>query len=110
VGFVRQIDIAPLRRRGKSNGLVVNISRSGLEMYHHDRLQEGSELIVRLLFMDEDGVEKPEVISGKVKWVRPLSDQYAAGIEFRDLNERDHFMLLAYIDYAEGFEHKPLTE
>ncbi|MBI4714473.1 MAG: PilZ domain-containing protein [Nitrospirae bacterium] len=110
VGLVRQVEIAPLQRKKNVNALVVNISRSGLEMYSNVSFPEGTGIIVRMVFMDEEGVDRPEVVSGKVRWNHPLRDQYAVGVEFQELNERDHFMLLAYISYAEGFECRVICE
>lgn len=110
VGLVREVSLAPIQRKKEVKALVVNVSRSGLELYGQTTVPQGTEVVVRMLFMDEDGIDKPEVIAGKVKWSKLLSGNYVVGVEFNDLNERDHFMLLAYIRYAEGFEAQALDE
>ena len=90
--------------------LAVNISRSGLVVYCDKSLDVGIEIGINLAFVDEYKVDRAETIIGDVCWVKPLEDYYAAGIQFRSLNEHDHFMLLAYLNYAEGFEKPCLNE
>src|SRR3972149_481588 len=90
--------------------LVVNISRSGLVAYCNKTPEIGSDIAISLLFDDEYKVDRREVIIGGVCWVKPLEDFYAVGVQFKSLNENKHFMTLAYLDYAEGFEQPYLSE
>ena len=90
--------------------LAINISRSGLLIYCSKPIEMGSEVAINLPFVDEYSVDRTEAIIGDVCWVKPLEVFYTAGIQFKSLNEHDHFMLLAYLNYAEGFEKPCINE
>ena len=109
VSFIKEIDIQ-CPHNEIITAIVVNISRSGIATYCSKPPEVGCEVALNLLFADEYKVDRAEVVIGKVCWVKTLEDFYAAGIKFESLNEHKHFMTLAYLDYAEGFEQPYLSE
>lgn len=109
VSFLKEMEISCLNKEIVKT-LAVNISRSGLATYCNKPPDVGSEIAINLSFVDEYNVDRTEAIIGDVRWVKPLEDFYAVGVQFRSLNEHDHFMLLAYLNYAEGFEKPCINE
>lgn len=109
ITFLKEMEIACLNKEAVK-ALAVNISRSGLVAYCSKPLSIGSEIAINLPFADEYDVDRTEAVIGDVRWLKPLEDFYAAGIQFRSLNEHDHFMLLAYLNYAEAFEIPCINE
>ncbi len=110
VSLLKEIDVACPNSKGGTKGLIVNISRSGMVIYSNRPLSAGNEIAVRLPFIDEYKVDRVETILGDIRWTKPLEDFYAIGIQFKSVNEHDHFMLLAYLNYAEGFERPCVNE
>jgi len=109
VSFLKEMEIlCPKKEAVKA--LAVNISRSGIVTYCNRPLNVGDEIALKLSFVDEYNVDRTEAIIGDVCWIKPLEDFYAVGIEFRSINEHDHFMLLAFLNYAEGFERPCINE
>ncbi len=109
ITFLREMEIScPNHEVAKA--LAVNISRSGLVLYCNKHLAVENEIGIRLLFVDEYKVDRIETVIGDVCWVKPLEEFCAAGLQFRSLNEHDHFMLLAYLNYAEGFGKPCINE
>lgn len=109
VGFLKEMELSCLNKE-VVKALAVNISRNGLVIYCDRPVSVGSEVAINLPFVDEYNVDRTEAVIGDVCWVKPLEDFYAVGIQFRSLNEHDHFMLLAYLNYAEGFERPCISE
>ena len=109
VSLLKEIELL-CPRKEVAKALVVNISRSGLVTYCNKPLDAGSEIAINMLFVDEYKVDRTEIVIGNVCWIKPLEDFYAIGIQFKSLNEHNHFMTLAYLNYAEGFEQPCLNE
>ena len=109
VTFLKEMEIS-CHDKKTVKALAVNISRSGLVVYCKQPLEPGKEISLNLPFVDEYNVDRTEAIIGDICWIKPLEDFYATGIQFRLLNEHDHFMLLAYLNYAEWFEKPRINE
>lgn len=114
VSFLKEMEISCLDRscldREIVKALAVNISRSGLVVYCAQPVEVGCEVTMNLPFADEYHVDRTEAIIGDVRWIKSLEDYHAVGIQFRSLNEHDHFMLLAYLNCAEAFEVPCINE
>jgi len=114
VSFLKEMEILRSGKSGQDRDIVkalaVNISRSGLVAYCSEPIVVGSEVSINLPFADEYHVDRTEVVIGDVCWVKPLENFYALGVQFRSLNEHDHFMLLAYLNCAEAFEIPCINE
>lgn len=109
VSFLKEMELSCVNKE-IVKALAINISRSGLVVYCNQSVEMGSEVALNLPFVDEYNVDRTEAVVGDVCWVKSLEDFYAVGIKFRSLNEHDHFMLLAYLNYAEGFEKPCISE
>jgi hypothetical protein len=79
-------------------------------IYCDHPLNTGNDIVVKLPFVDEYKVDRIEMVIGDIRWTKPLENFFAIGIQFKSLNEDDHFMLLAYLNYAEGFEKPYINE
>ena len=110
VSLLKEVDVSCPNNKADARGLIVNISRSGMVIYTTRPLGTGNEIVVKLPFVDEYKVDRIETLVGDVRWAKPLEDFYAIGIQFKSINEHDHFMLLAYLNYAEGFEKPCINE
>lgn len=114
VSFLKEMEISCLSKscldREMVKALAVNISRSGLVVYCSQPIVVGCEVSINLPLADEYHVDRTEVIIGDVCWTKSLENFYAVGIQFRSLNEHDHFMLLAYLNCAEAFEVPCISE
>ncbi|MDD5435217.1 MAG: PilZ domain-containing protein [Nitrospira sp.] len=110
VSLLKEVDVACLNDKAAAKGLIVNISRSGMIIYTTRPLGTGNEIVIKLPFVDEYKVDRIETLVGDIRWTKPLEDFYAIGIQFKSINEHDHFMLLAYLNYAEGFEKPCINE
>lgn len=109
VSLLKEIDVS-CNNKGDIKGLIVNISRSGMVIYSNRPISAGNEIVVKLPFIDEYKVDRVETLMGDILWTKPLEDFYAIGIKFKSINEHDHFMLLAYLNFAEGFEKPSINE
>lgn len=114
VSLLKEIDVSFSNNKPDNKvdarGLVINISRSGMVLYCDHPINPGNDIIVKLPFVDEYKVDRIEIVVGDIRWAKPLENFFAIGIQFNPLNEHDHFMLLAYLNYAEGFEKPYINE
>lgn len=110
VSLLKEIDVSFPDNKVDARGLVINISRSGMVIYCDHPMNTGKDIIVKLPFVDEYKVDRIEIVVGDIRWAKPLENFFAIGIQFKSLNEHDHFMLLAYLNYAEGFEKPYINE
>ncbi len=78
-----------------------SIGRGGLGFYTHKPIPRNSQILLKVGFMGGHDTRPPEIASGVVRWVKALADVYAIGVEFVDLNEDEHFVLLGFLDHAE---------
>jgi hypothetical protein len=56
------------------------------------------ELNMRIYFAADGWFKKSEVLQGKIRWVRPINQSYAMGIEFLEPIGANQPDLLAYIE------------
>jgi len=87
-----------------------SIGKGGLGFYTQKPLQKNSEILLKVGFMGDQNERPPEMATGLVRWVKPLGEVYAVGVQFVDLNEDDHFVLLGFLDHAEQISHEILKK
>lgn len=66
-------------------------------MYADRAFDINSKLLLTVYFRYEFA-EEMEDVTGVVRWVKPVNDLYAFGIEFEEIREESNPMILAYID------------
>jgi c-di-GMP-binding flagellar brake protein YcgR len=76
-------------------GYALDISYGGMAVNLDYAVQGKIEVIVQ--FPDEAGRKTQETVLAHVVWCKSYGPFYRTGIEFDNLNERDHPQLLTYI-------------
>ncbi|MCI0526243.1 MAG: diguanylate cyclase, partial [Nitrospira sp.] len=79
----------------------INISYGGLGMYAQKPIAEKSHVQVWISLTDSHGKPCEERVEGVVRWIKQLNDHYGFGIEFEELNIKDHPLILNFIQEAE---------
>lgn len=80
---------------------AINISYGGLAMYAQKPIAEKSHVHIWIPFTDSNGKPREERVGGVVRWVRQFNDHHGFGIEFEELNIKDHPLILNFIQEAE---------
>ena len=78
-----------------------SLGRGGLGFYADAPLDVDSDVTLRVMFIGSKEEKPPEIVEATVRWIKPISNGYAIGTEFKELDEERHFVLLAYLDHAE---------
>lgn len=92
---------------GEFEAYVGGISRGGLEIYCERTLAAGNRLYVNIRFINAEGREVSERISGCVRWSSLFSGANVAGIEFdKIIGPSDYPALDAYLARSEAFFQK----
>ena len=82
-----------------------SIGKGGLGFYSQRPINVSREVLLRVGFLCLSDDKPAEVAPAVVRWVKPIGDAYAVGVEFRNLNEEEHFVLLGYLEHAEKMSH-----
>jgi hypothetical protein len=77
---------------------VANISREGIGLYVAKSLPLQREVIVRLQFVNHEGIVLTEKLEGKVVWCRKA---FATGIAFMPLDKKAHPQLITFLEALE---------
>ncbi len=62
--------------------MVDNISQHGIGLYSFSPLEKGTKVALRIKFINKDGSEKEDSLSGKIVWSMRYHDLYLIGIAF----------------------------
>lgn len=99
--FLSVVKLTNLDTQESQEAHTFNISYGGLGMYVQHPITEKSRIRVSMSFLDPAGKSIEETVEGTVRWAKQLKDLYGFGIEFEDLNSKDHPMTLNFIQEAE---------
>lgn len=81
---------------------VGGISRGGLELFCQQPLSVGLGARVRLTFLDRQGRQVQETLTGVVRWCSRLGEAHLAGLEFHTpIDEQGHPFLWAYLAHSQ---------
>ncbi len=102
IPLVTMARITPHGLQTTDEALVRDISMGGIGVYVKGHYQKGDALLVKLLFVVNDGAKMMESLKGRIAWVKPLEEagQFAVGIEIPNMEQR-HPNLYAYIKQLE---------
>ncbi len=78
-----------------------SLGRGGVGFYADVPLPVDVDVSLRVMFVGSGGEKPPETVEATTRWVKTISNGYAVGAEFKELDEERHFVLLAYLDHAE---------
>jgi Tfp pilus assembly protein PilZ len=82
-----------------------SIGKGGLGFYAQRPLNVDHEILLKVGFLGFSDERPSEVAPATVRWVKPIGDAYAVGVEFKNLNAKEHFVLLGYLEHAEKISH-----
>jgi diguanylate cyclase (GGDEF)-like protein len=99
--FLTTVKVVDPQTKGYNVAYGINISYGGLGMYAQKPIAEKSHVQVWISLTNSHGEPCEERVEGVVRWVRQLNDHYGFGIEFEELNIKDHPLVLNYIQEAE---------
>ncbi len=89
---------------------AIDIGHGGIGLSCNKRIPVGREVTVRIAFLIPYQSIQFETVVGMVKWCRTQGFKFVAGIEFKDLNSRQHPKLTAFLQQnspSRGFVHNP---
>ncbi len=99
--FLTTVKVVDPQTKESTVAYAINISYGGLAMYAQKPISEKSHIQVWTSLADSNGKPREERVGGVVRWVRQLNDHYGFGIEFEELNIKDHPLILNFIQEAE---------
>ena len=78
-------------------GYAINISRGGLALYTVSAFDINTELLLTIFFKYDLG-EKREDISGIVRWIKPVGDIFALGVQFKEIRKETNPMIFSFLE------------
>ncbi len=80
---------------------ISSISQGGVGIYSQQKIEIGTDIDVRISFLQTNGNEEmTEIIPGRVVWVKNIHQNFVIGISFATLDSVRHSKLLDYIEAA----------
>ena len=101
--MVAQVEVALPAKGEHWEGVAINLSRGGMGLYTEKAPEMNTEVVLTLLFHDESG-PRAERVAGRVRWIKPIGNLFAIGVQFASLSPAEHPLTLAYLDSAVRFE------
>ncbi len=88
-------------------GYTINISRGGIAFYAQDSFDINMPLKLTVYFR-QGGEELQEEVSGKVRWIKPIGQFYATGVQFIHLSKATNPKIWTYLDMIYSL-HPPFS-
>jgi hypothetical protein len=79
----------------------INASYGGICLYTKQFLPVGTQATVKLFYLDTILEKSFETIEGTVIWYRPVGQMYGVGIQFKNLNPKEHPQLISHLERSE---------
>lgn len=79
---------------------AVNISKGGAAIYSEKPFEINAELLLTVFFKNVNG-EKSEEIAGVIRWIKPVGNMFAVGVQFKEFNMESHPLICEYVDSNE---------
>ncbi len=92
-----------VRKEGVASSLscnAVNISKGGASLYSEKPFEINAQLILTVFFKNAGG-EKFEEIAGIIRWIKPVGNVFAIGVQFIDIDTESHPLIFSYLDSNE---------
>jgi diguanylate cyclase (GGDEF)-like protein len=99
--FLTNVKLVNLDTQDSTEAYTFNISYGGLGVYAQKPITPKCRVRIRIPFTDPEGKELEETMEGTVRWVRQFNEHYGFGIEFEELDKKEHSMTLNFIQEAE---------
>jgi two-component system cell cycle response regulator len=99
--FLTCIKLVNLDTQDSTEAYAFNISYGGLGVYAQKPIAVKSRIRAYIPFTDPEGKNLEETMEGIVRWVKAFNGHYGFGIEFEELDKKEHTMTLNFIQEAE---------
>ena len=100
ISLTGKIDIKKEGVDAPLNCQAVNISKGGAAIYSEKPFEINAELILNIFFKDVSG-EKFEEIAGIIRWIKPVENMFAIGVQFKDISKECHPLIHSYLESNE---------
>ncbi|MBI5197189.1 MAG: PilZ domain-containing protein [Nitrospirae bacterium] len=98
IRMVSQLEVVTPSASVPINAFTVNLSREGIGFCCGKKIEEGSEIKIRVIFDHLSKEKVQETVTGQVRWVKQISRIYEAGVLFsQGLNRSQHANLLKQV-------------
>ena len=82
------------------NCQAINISKGGAAIYSEKPFEINAELVLTIFFKNVIG-ERFEEISGKIRWIKPVGNEFAIGVQFTETSRESHPLIHSYLESNE---------
>ena len=82
------------------NCQAINISKGGAAIYSEKPFEINAELVLTIFFKNVIG-ERFEEISGKIRWIKPVGNEFAIGVQFTETSRESHPLIHSYLEANE---------
>ena len=79
---------------------AVNISKGGAAIYSEKPFEINAELVLTIFFKNIIG-ERFEEISGKIRWIKPVGNEFAICVQFTETSRESHPLIHSYLEANE---------
>jgi hypothetical protein len=81
----------------KMDGFSLDVNSRGMRVYTDQPLSPGTCITLKMAFQAARGEEVNEALSARVKWCKPESGIYAAGVEFVNIHPKENLEFLRFL-------------
>ncbi len=96
-----KIDIRPEGMTAPLNCYAVNISKGGAALYSEKPFDINAELLLTIFFKSNNS-EKFEEVAGRVRWIKPVGNVFAIGVQFKEVSVETHPLIISYIELTDS--------
>lgn len=89
--ILAEVKLKPLGVGTSIKGSAVNINRGGLCVYVKKKVKVNDEFAVRVVYIERGKTIVTEPVTGSVRWVQEVGDNYAIGMMFNSKIDKKHF-------------------
>ena len=75
---------------------AVNISKGGAAIYSEKPFEINAELVLTIFF--KNATENFEEIAGKIRWIKPVGNVFAIGVQFTEISIESHPLISSYLE------------
>ena len=99
ISLTGRIDIKKEGITAPLNCQAVNIGKGGAAIYSEKPFEINAELVLTIFF--NNAAEKFEEITGKIRWIKPVGNEFAIGVQFTENSRESHPLIHSYLEANE---------
>ena len=100
ISLTGKIDIKKEGIAAPLNCQAVNISKGGAAIYSEKPFEINAELTLIIFFKNVSG-ENFEEIEGLIRWIKPVENMFAIGVQFKEISIESHPLIYSYLESNE---------